>query len=162
MQSYEASPILSMDTASRDSILLSIKRGLESSYWQDNQGVYAFRFNTGNQPLTNNTGVLSFNIIRYTPSFFHDASALQIPGRMENGGTFIYGGGLRGMLQGDTIKWIDHNTWSRVLNVSAPSSGLLNLRNIREQARLDSQIVGTIMDKYYDLSPQFTNPDLYK
>ena len=130
-----------------DRSLLDIKKALSCSFWKSPQeGVFSFQFLTENTPLTNVISPHMFQIARYTPDFNYESFQTTIPGRLNSDGSFEYGGGRYGILNGDTITWKQGGTWTRVNHMLPRNTNPLNLDQIQAQAQLDSK---SLMDDLY-------------
>lgn len=150
MQRHNVPVQISMFTSPEDTYLWKIKTTLEATYWNTkDDGVFEFQFHTDNEPLTNVPGPLRFNLVRYTPDIYFKSFAFSIPGILHNDGTFSYGGGRTGALIDDKISWDDGSSWVKVDSVPTPGENPINLIHVRDQAKLDSWVMGNIEQKYY-------------
>lgn len=135
----------------QDKMLYQIKSILQMSYWRSSEGVFNFQFISDDVPLTNTISPHVFQLIRYTPTDNYQSFQLVIPGRLNNDGTFEYGGGLLGMLiSKNSIKWSNGSIWTAVNSMPNTEPNKLDLRKIQAQAYLDSMILmGDIYNKKY-------------
>ena len=155
MQRHNANPLYNISNSnsnSNDLQLMAIAKKLSSGYWVDpSEGVFQFQFITDeNFPL--NLGYpYAFQIIRYTPDYNYEAFQLVLQGRLNNDGTFEYGGGRLGIILVNNngvpfIKWNDNGIWTYTQNPPQVRNSVLNLNDITEQAYLDSNV---LMDQIY-------------
>jgi hypothetical protein len=138
-------------TTSQDVSLQNIKAILESSYWANNEGVFQFQFLSDSQPLTNTVFPHQFQLVRYTPDINnYESYETVILGQLNNDGTFLYGAGRLGALNGNSIAWADGASWKQVNYVPRPKENPLDLRLIQSQAYLDSKtVMGDIYNPMY-------------
>jgi hypothetical protein len=151
MQRSAQSAIVSGYGTPIDRFLLNIKTSLSGNYWKsDLEGVFAFQFLTENTPLTNVISPHMFQIVRYTPDFNYESFQTTIPGRLNSDGSFEYGGGRYGQLNGNQIIWKHGGVWDRVYPMIPRMTDLLNIDRMQAQAELDSKSLmgGIYQDNY--------------
>jgi hypothetical protein len=154
MNRHAVQATISPYTSPKDTSLYNIQQTLAGSYWAcKSQGVFSFQFLVDYQPITNQQGIYFFNLLRYTPTYSYTAFNLSIPGRLNNDGTFEYGGGRTGMLKTINnnlcIVWDDGSIWHKVNQVPATNTDIINLNLVESQAGLDSLTIGSIVNSHY-------------
>ena len=142
MQRSNQPATISIFTTPQDKELWLIKESLELSYWNSKtEGVFEFQFVTDNQPLTNVPVPHMFQLIRYTPNYSYESFQTVIPGRLNNDETFEYGGGRKGIITANGIKWNDGTMWHRLQKIPNKRQDQLDLGKIQAQARMDSRVL---------------------
>lgn len=150
MQRSSSSVYVSMQDSTHDRNLINIKNTIETSYWaNDKEGVFEFQMLVEDSPVTNTSFPLYFQLVRYTPTDQYYAFQLNMSGRIDNMGYIEYAGRIGKLINNNQISWNDGVSWYKVNKVQQPQLDILNLNKIETQAAIDSNIIGTILEKIY-------------
>ena len=149
MDRHNTSILFNPDNNPIDKSLNNIKDVLEKNLWANpTEGVFSFNFDT--TTFTNSEAPFYFSLSRFTPTYNYNSFRLTIPGFVDTDGSIVYGGGRSGKLVNNQIVWNDNKSWILVDKVPRAKTNLMNLDYVLDQATVDSNVVGNLVqDNYY-------------